>query len=133
MGRNALEITSALGKVTGKSYMPQYFALGYHQCRWDQYTQHDTEISNQMFAQEKIPCDCIWLGIEHTNEKRYFTWDHKAFPKPLEMIKKLEEKGRHLVVIVDHHLKTDPEYFSSNETIEKSTFYINTRIIYTDS
>ena len=133
MGRNALEITSALGKVTGKSYMPQYFALGYHQCRWDKYTQHDTEFSNQMFEQEKIPCDCIWLDIEHTNEKRYFTWNNKTFPKPLEMIKKLEEKGRHLVVIVDPHLKTDPEYFAYKETIEKSTFYNNTRIIYTNS
>lgn len=60
-----------------------------------------------------IPFDSIWLDIEHTNGKRYFTWDSdvsclpssplwspfKKFPNPKEMAKKLEDQGRYIVSI----------------------------------
>jgi len=119
LGANALDITMANGIATGKPIMPQFFTLGYHQCRWEKYTQEDIEFSSQMFKQTEIPCDCLWLDIEHTEDKKYFTWDYQLFPKPLEMIKKLQEDGRHLVVIVDPHLKVDTSYDIYNEVMEK--------------
>jgi hypothetical protein len=27
-----------------------------------------------------VPCDVIWLDIEHTDGKRYVTWDGGLFP-----------------------------------------------------
>jgi Glycosyl hydrolases family 31 len=32
-----------------------------------------------------IPYDVLWLDIEHTDGKRYFTWDKHAFPDPISM------------------------------------------------
>ncbi|KAI6190429.1 Glycosyl hydrolase, family 31 [Aphelenchoides bicaudatus] len=57
-----------------------------------------------------IPFDSIWLDIEHTNGKRYFTWDPDKFPNPKEMAKKLEAQGRHIVTIVDPHVKKEESY-----------------------
>ncbi len=37
------------------------------------------------FDEHEMPYDVIWLDIEHTDGKRYFTWDKNAFPTPLEM------------------------------------------------
>jgi Glycosyl hydrolases family 31 len=34
---------------------------------------------------EDIPYDVLWLDIEHTDGKRYFTWDKAAFPTPIDM------------------------------------------------
>jgi alpha 1,3-glucosidase len=119
LGANALDITMANGIVTGKPIMPQFFTLGYHQCRWEKYTQEDIEFSSLMFKQTEIPCDCLWLDIEYTEDKKYFTWDHQLFPKPLEMIDKLKEDGRHLVVIIDPHLKVDTGYNIYNEAMER--------------
>ena len=59
----------------------------------------------------KIPCDSIWLDIEYTNEKRFFTWDLEKFPEPRKMLDKLINDGRKLVTIIDPHTKTDEEYF----------------------
>ena len=28
----------------------------------------------------EIPCDAVWLDIEYTDSKKYFTWDEKTFP-----------------------------------------------------
>ena len=33
-----------------------------------------------------MPYDVLWLDIEHTRGKRYFTWDKNLFPNPKEMI-----------------------------------------------
>lgn len=56
-----------------------------------------------------IPYDVIWLDIEHTDGKRYMTWDTEKF-NPQEILEYLKEKNRHLVVIIDPHLKADDEY-----------------------
>ena len=125
LGNSVFDITASYGKLIGQTPMPQYFSLGYNQCRWDRDTQEIMEESNKMFESAKIPCDCLWLDIEHTDEKKYFTWDHKAFPKPLEMIQNFHNKGRKLVVIVDPHLKVDPEYPIYSEAISQGIIILN--------
>ena len=37
------------------------------------------------FEEEDIPYDVLWLDIEHTDGKRYFTWDSNLFPDPVTM------------------------------------------------
>jgi alpha-glucosidase (family GH31 glycosyl hydrolase) len=56
-------------------------------------------------------CDAIWLDIEYTEGKRYFTWDKKQFPNPRLMFDKLLEQGRNLITIIDPHLMVDEDYF----------------------
>ena len=46
------------------------------------------------FDEHNIPVDVIWLDIEHTDGKRYFTWDDSHFPNPKGMQDELAAKGR---------------------------------------
>jgi alpha 1,3-glucosidase len=69
-----------------------------------------------------IPCDAIWLDIEYTDDKKYFTFDQKSFPSPLEMLHKIESSGRKLVTIIDPHIKKDEEYFVYRDTINKKIY-----------
>lgn len=41
---------------------------------------------NAKFDEYDIPMDVIWLDIEHTDGKKYFTWDKNKFPTPKNMI-----------------------------------------------
>lgn len=41
------------------------------------------------FEDIDTPYDVIWLDIEHTDGKRYFTWDKALFPDPRRMIDKV--------------------------------------------
>lgn len=50
--------------------MPQYFALGYHQCRWNYRDEADVAQVNAGFDENNIPYDVIWLDIEYTDGKR---------------------------------------------------------------
>jgi alpha 1,3-glucosidase len=70
----------------------------------------------------KIPCDAIWLDIEYTNEKKYFTWNKETFPKAKEMLETLLKEGRKLITIIDPHIKKDDKYFVYKDAIEKKLF-----------
>ena len=65
---------------------------------------------NSNFEAYDIPYDVIWLDIEHTDGKRYFTWDDKNFPTPKNMIDGVAKYGRKMVTIVDPHIKRDDKY-----------------------
>ncbi len=121
LGNSPYDISSAYQRVTGTTPLPQFFALGYHQCRWDFDTQVDILQNSTKFDEARIPCDCMWLDIEHTQEKRYFTWDHATFPTPLDMIARLHQQGRKLVVIVDPHIKADPDFPLYKRALEESS------------
>ena len=49
------------------------FSLGYHQCRWNYRDERDIATVEGMFEQLDYPMDVLWLDIEHTDGKRYFT------------------------------------------------------------
>ena len=57
------------------------------------------------FDEHDIPYDVLWLDIEHTDGKRYMTWDTKVFPTPERMINDVSSRGRKMVTIVDPHVK----------------------------
>lgn len=102
-------ITQKFGLLTGNIRVPQKFALGYHQCRWNYVSEKDLLDVHSKMDEHMIPYDTIWLDVEYTDKKKYFTWDESQFPNHIEMIKTLDETGRNLVVIVDPHLKTEYE------------------------
>lgn len=80
--------------MSGYQALPPLFALGYHQCRWNYIDEADVKSVDAGFDRHSIPYDVIWLDIEHTDGKRYFTWDPVHFPEPAKLQQHLEKKNR---------------------------------------
>jgi len=78
----------------GTQALPPLFSLGYHQCRWNYEDEQDVKAVDAGFDEHDIPYDVIWLDIEHTDGKRYFTWDKKKFQNPRKMQEHLRKKKR---------------------------------------
>ena len=74
------------------------------------------------FEEEDIPYDVLWLDIEHTDGKRYFTWDSNLFPDPVTMQEDLWSTGRRMVTIVDPHIKRDNGYVVHKEAESKGLY-----------
>ncbi|KAJ8765299.1 hypothetical protein K2173_011996 [Erythroxylum novogranatense] len=122
VGPGPKDVVSQYTSVTGKPAMPQLFATAYHQCRWNYRDEEDVEHVDSKFDEFDIPYDVLWLDIEHTDGKKYFTWDSVSFPHPEEMQKKLAAKGRHMVTIVDPHVKRDESFILHKEASEKGYY-----------
>lgn len=93
--------------LTGFTALPALFALGYHQCRWNYRDEKDVAAVESKFEELDFPMDVIWLDIEHTDGKRYFTWDKNLFQTPVDMQQAVSAHGRKMVTIVDPHIKRD--------------------------
>ncbi|KAJ1352135.1 hypothetical protein KIN20_008335 [Parelaphostrongylus tenuis] len=115
-----------LAALTGFHPLPPIFALAYHQSRWNYNNQTDVKEVHNGFDEHNIPLDVLWLDIEHTDGKRYFTWDKERFPDPELMIKDLTTKGRKLVTIIDPHIKKDSKY-SVYAAAKKEGFFVRKR------
>lgn len=122
VGPKPKDVVRQYTSVTGTPAMPQLFATAYHQCRWNYRDEEDVENVDAKFDENNIPYDVLWLDIEHTDGKRYFTWDRVMFPHPEEMQNKLAAKGRHMVTIVDPHTKRDDGYFLHKEATQKGYY-----------
>lgn len=111
MGPKPKDVIRQYGRLTGTTPLPQMWSIASHQCRWNYNDEDDLLSVDSNFDKYDIPYDSIWLDIEYTDGKKYFTWDSHKFPNPIEMMQNLSSKGRKLVTILDPHIKRDGGYF----------------------
>ena len=90
LGPDSKAIFKQYGELTGFTPIPPLFSIGYHQCRWNYINEEDVLSVDAGFDQYEIPYDTIWLDIEYTDDKQYFTWDPRNFPNPEKMLEKLD-------------------------------------------
>jgi len=110
LGPTPSKVSSQYAALTGTTPLPPLFSLAYHQCRWNYKDEADVAEVNSKFDVHNLPMDVIWLDIEHTNSKKYFTWDPIKFPTPDKMLAGVASKGRRMVTIVDPHIKREDGY-----------------------
>jgi len=118
-GPTSADLFSQYTLLTGRAQLPPLFALGYHQCRWNYKNEADVARVDAGFDEHLIPYDVLWLDIDHTDGKRYFTWDAHAFPTPKDMQELVARTGRKMVTIVDPHIKV-------SQAKDKQPYYIHT-------
>ncbi|EME82171.1 glycoside hydrolase family 31 protein [Pseudocercospora fijiensis CIRAD86] len=119
LGPTPQDVIGAYTELTGTQQLPQHFAIASHQCRWNYVTDEDVKDVDRKFDKARIPYDVIWLDIEYTDGKKYFTWDGMTFPDPIGMQKQLDEHERKLVVIIDPHIKNEGGYHVVDELKSK--------------
>ncbi|CAH1964832.1 unnamed protein product [Acanthoscelides obtectus] len=114
LGPNIENVVQQFTDLTGKAQMPQLWTLGYHQCRWSYFTREEVLGVVKNMNEGGFPLDAIWLDIDYTDGKKYFTWSDKftgTDGKGVEtMLETLKGKNKKLVTIIDPHIKVDEKY-----------------------
>lgn len=124
-GPSSADFFAQYTSLTGRAQLPPLFALAYHQCRWNYKNEADVDRVDAGFDEHLIPYDVLWLDIDHTDGKKYFTWDEHAFPTPEEMQKRVARTGRKMVTIVDPHIKVSKggdDYYIHKQAEELGLF-----------
>lgn len=117
LGPTAPALYKTFGELVGFTRLPPLFAIGHHQCRWNYESEDDVLDVTANFDNFDIPYDVIWLDVEYTVGKRYFTWNKDYFPDPVRMVDALDATKRKLVAIIDPHVKVDNTFPLYNEAI----------------
>jgi alpha-glucosidase len=109
LGPTVSEVVARFTELTGHMPLPPQWALGYHQSRYSYATRRRVEEIARQFRRRRIPCDALYLDIDHMDGYRVFTFG-KAFPQPAQMLAKLARRGFKVVAIVDPGVKDDPQF-----------------------
>lgn len=120
VGASVKEVTRTLQRLTGLTELPPLWALGYHQCRFGYRDLADLEALDRQFEALEIPCDGLWLDIDYMDSFKVFTVDKVGFANHGARIKRLQEKGRKIVPIIDPGVKHQPDFkvFQSGQAID---------------
>jgi alpha-glucosidase len=113
------EILEAYTWLTGRTAPPPLWSLGYHQCRWFDYTQEAVEEIGRRHRAAAIPCDALWLDIEYMDGYRVFTWNTESFPDVAGMLAGLADDGFRVITIVDPGVKYEPGYWVFDQALER--------------
>jgi alpha 1,3-glucosidase len=104
-----VQITDGFTRLTGRPQLIPGWALGYHQCRWGYLTVDEVRTVTAKLDEALVPHDALWLDLDHTDNRHYFTFHPENFKNPLEFEDELEANKRKLVVLVDPHYQRTPE------------------------
>eukprot|EP00038_Savillea_parva_P017834 m.21687 g.21687 ORF g.21687 m.21687 type:complete len:916 (+) comp3915_c1_seq1:17-2764(+) len=126
LGPSAKDVFRQYTALTGRPDLPPLFSLAYHQCRWNYNDETDVKTVSDKLDAHNIPTDVIWLDIEHTDGKRYFTWNEAKFPDPKSMQNYLAKVRRKMVNIVDPHIKRVDGYHIHSEATSLG-YYIDNK------
>jgi alpha 1,3-glucosidase len=96
-GPTPADVFAQYARLTGTPVMPAQWALGYHQCRWNYVSSDDVRGVQKRFDEDDFPVDVFWLDIEYSEDHKYFMWNKKNFPDPVEMVKDLEAIERKVI------------------------------------
>ncbi|NXJ57343.1 LYAG glucosidase, partial [Spizaetus tyrannus] len=87
--------------VIGFPFMPPYWGLGFHLCRWGY---SSTDITRQVVANmtaARFPLDVQWNDLDYMDAKRDFTFNKKSFKDYPEMVRDFHRSGLRYIMIVD--------------------------------
>ncbi|RKP00204.1 hypothetical protein CXG81DRAFT_13501, partial [Caulochytrium protostelioides] len=121
-GATPAELTDRFTRLTGRPQLPQRFSFGYHQCRENYVDQTDAMDVDAAFGEHDMPYDVLWLDLDHTDGRRYFTWDERTFPDPAGLQRHLAAGGRKVVTIQDPHIKREDAYVLSRRAKAADVF-----------
>ncbi len=121
-GPNMHEILADYTFVTGRMAVPPIWALGQHQCRFHDYTEEEILDIGRGYRERQIPCDVLWLDIDHMDGFRVFSWDTSKFPDVPALIGKMRAEKFRLVTIVDPGVKAEPGYPVFDEGRRRNMF-----------
>ncbi|NXP37418.1 LYAG glucosidase, partial [Leiothrix lutea] len=85
----------------GFPFMPPYWGLGFHLCRWGY---SSTDITRQVVANmtaARFPLDVQWNDLDYADAKRDFTFNKKSFKDYPEMVQDFHSRGLRYIMIVD--------------------------------
>ncbi|XP_006820026.1 lysosomal alpha-glucosidase-like, partial [Saccoglossus kowalevskii] len=87
-------------EVIGRTFMPPYWGLGFHLCRWGYETVDGTRKVTDRMRNAKIPQDVQWNDIDYAVAYKDCTLNKKVFGDLPKFIDELHNNGQHYIHIM---------------------------------
>ncbi|HAG12118.1 MAG TPA: hypothetical protein DCK76_12320 [Desulfotomaculum sp.] len=124
LGPTLPEVMEQLTSLTGRLVPLPKRSLGYQQSRWSYTPSARVREIAASFRDRDIPCDAIYLDIDHMDHYKNFTWG-EGFKDYRELINDLHAGGFKVITIVNPGLKLEPGYKPYDSGLSKGVFLVD--------
>uniref|UniRef100_A0A4X2KUT5 Lysosomal alpha-glucosidase n=1 Tax=Vombatus ursinus TaxID=29139 RepID=A0A4X2KUT5_VOMUR len=87
-------------EVVGYPFMPPYWGLGFHLCRWGYSSTTVTRQVVKNMTAANFPLDVQWNDIDYMDARRDFTFNKDNFSDYSAMVQEFHQSGRRYIMIV---------------------------------
>lgn len=101
LGPTPNAVISQYTEVIGRPFLPPYWSLGYHQCRFGYGSVKRTREVWQRTRDAGIPFDVQWNDIDYMNDSKDFTVDLVHYEGLSDFVSEVHQAGMHYVPIID--------------------------------
>ena len=81
-GPTPRDVLAQYTELTGRISLPPLWALGNQQSKWGYMDADEVRAIARGYRDRGIPCDVVYLDIDHMDGYRVFTFDAERFPDP---------------------------------------------------
>lgn len=128
LGPDPKTIIKQYQDVIGYPFMPPYWGLGFHLCRWGYTSSNMTREAVKKMRDAKIPLDVQWNDIDYMDAYLDFTYDPERFGDFPEMVNDLHQMGMKYILIVEPAIGlTSPRgsYLPYEDGLKRGVFVTN--------
>nr|CAI5826996.1 unnamed protein product [Callosobruchus analis] len=101
MGPTPSDVVSQYTELVGRPFMPPYWALGFHLCRFGYKSLNDTKKVMERNIKAGIPLDTQWNDLDYMDNHNDFTYDKAKFGDLPKFVKDLHNRGMHYIPLID--------------------------------
>ncbi|XP_050393603.1 lysosomal alpha-glucosidase [Patella vulgata] len=128
LGPSPNDVIEQYTEVIGRTFMPPYWSLGFHVCRWGYLTANGTLKVVDRIRDYGIPQDTQWNDIEYSEGMRDYTTGFSTFGNQTSLVEELHSRGMHYMMIVDPGISNTAgpgKYYSYDLGVKLDVFIKN--------
>ncbi|KAL3875953.1 hypothetical protein ACJMK2_033851 [Sinanodonta woodiana] len=125
LGPSADYVVQQYTGLIGRPFMPPFWALGFHLCRYGYQSSEKTQEIIDRNRAANMPYDTQWNDIDYMDRHLDFTYDHLHYSSLVDVVQDLHSHGQHYVMIVDPGISIDQtpgSYLPYDEGISDNVF-----------
>ncbi|KAM9003845.1 lysosomal alpha-glucosidase isoform X1 [Sarcophilus harrisii] len=115
-------------EVVGYPFMPPYWGLGFHLCRWGYSSTTVTREVVKNMTTANFPLDVQWNDLDYMDAGRDFTFNQDNFWDFPAMVQEFHQSGRRYIMIVDPAISSSGlpgSYRPYDEGLKRGVFITN--------
>ncbi|BFZ03806.1 hypothetical protein BsWGS_06845 [Bradybaena similaris] len=106
LGPDPISVVSQYAEVIGYPYLPPFWSLGYHLCKWGYTTPAILKQVIDRNRQARIPYDVQWNDNDYSIQNVQWTFDKERYGELPNIIKDLHDNHQRYIIIVDPGIDT---------------------------
>ncbi|XP_058803862.1 lysosomal alpha-glucosidase-like isoform X1 [Phymastichus coffea] len=129
MGPTPADVLKQYSEVVGKPFLPPYWSLGFHLCRFGYGSLDNTKAVWQRTRDALIPFDTQWNDLDYMDKNNDFTYDKTKFKDLPNFIKELHNARMHYIPLIDAGISASEKngtYIPYDEGVRRGVFVYDT-------